>query len=85
MTTAKNEISKSVRLIARLHDERRETVSDHTQRVWMQRGNEHTAHNVAICSKHFQTEGHCLRERQRGGLCGKELLTRESGAQENHR
>ena len=55
MKIAKNEMTKSRRLIARFHDERAETVTHHT------------ANNVAIYSKPFKTQGHCLRERQRGG------------------
>ena len=46
--------------------ERAESRAHHNKRVRMQRGTDHTANNVASCSKPFKTQGHCLRERQRG-------------------
>ena len=58
MTTAKKEIMKS--------GERAESRAHHNKRVRMQHGTDHTANNVASCSKPFKTQGHCLRERQRG-------------------
>ena len=52
------------KLIDRLHDERAETVTHHTKRVWMRHETDHAANHVAICRKPFKTLEYCLHERQ---------------------
>ena len=66
------------RLVARQHGEQPQTGTHHTKRVWMRHGTDHTANDVATCSKPSKTQERCLHERQRGSraiLCGGKPVT----------
>ena len=45
------------KLVARQHGEQPQTATHHTKGVWMRHGTDHTAKNVAVCSKPINTGG----------------------------
>ena len=66
------------KLVARQDGEQPRTATHHTRRVWMRHGTDHTAKNVASCSKPFKMQERCLHERQRGSrafLCDSRPVT----------
>ena len=66
----------------------RKLFTHHTKRVWMRRGTDHSANNVAVCSKPFKLQERCLNERQRGSrafLCGNKPVTHKVQDDESER
>ena len=67
----------SLQPVTRQYGKHPQAVTYHTKGVWVRHGTDHE-NNVAICSKPFKTEEHCLHERQPGNkafLCGRKQVT----------